>query len=230
MKDFLSDSTFFSVALSLITYKIGTWLKTKTGWKIVNPLLVSILVVIVVLLMTRVSYEDFEKGSEILSYLLTPATVALAVPVYRQIYVLKKYGIAVSLGVLAGVLTSLISTLLVAVFWNLSHEEYVTLLPKTITTAIGMSISENLGGMVTVTVAVIVVTGIVGNGIGEMVCRICKIREEVAIGVALGTSAHAMGTAKALEMGEVQGAVSSLAIVLAGIFMVLGGNVFAALY
>lgn len=230
MKDFLSNSTFFSVTISLIAYKIGNWMKMKIKWKIVNPLLISIFLVIIVLLLTKVSYEDFERESEILSYLLTPATVALAVPVYRQICVLKKYGIAVSLGVLAGVLTSLISTLLVAVFWQLSHEEYVTLLPKTITTAIGMSISENLGGMVTVTVAVIVVTGIVGNGIGETVCRICKIQEEAAIGVALGTSAHGMGTAKALEMGEVQGAVSSLAIVLAGVFMVLGGNVFAALY
>lgn len=230
MSEFFGNSMFFAVTISLLSYEFGIWLKRKTKWAIMNPLLISILVVIAILLVARIDYGDYERGSEVLSYLLTPATVALAVPLYRQIALLKKYGIAIGIGVLAGVLTSLVSTLAVALIWRLTHEEYVTLLPKTITTAIGMSMSEELGGMVTVTVAVIVVTGIVGNVIGEAVCKLCRIKDKAAIGVALGTSAHAMGTAKALEMGEIEGAVSSLAIVLAGIFMVIGGNLFAMVY
>ena len=230
MHDFLTSSVFMAVTISLLGYEMGSFLKRKTGLAILNPLLVAIAVVIVLLLLFHVDYEVYEEGSEILSYLLTPATVALAVPLYRQMHLLKKNGVAICAGVLAGVVTSLASTLLIAFVFQMTHEEYVTFLPKSITTAIGMGMSEEMGGIVTITVAVIVVTGIVGNVMGEWVCRIFHIRERIAVGLALGTSAHVIGTTKAMELGDVEGAMSSLAIVLAGILTVLGANVFAAMW
>lgn len=227
MHDFFTNSVFAAVVISLLGYELGSFLKNKTGLAILNPLLVAVVIVIGVLLLLHVDYAVYEERSQILHYMLTPSTVALAVPLYRQFSLLKKHGLAIAAGVLAGVLTSLVSTLLLAVLFRLSHEEYVTLLPKSITTAIGMGMSEEMGGIVTITVAVIVVTGIVGNIIGEWVCRLFHIREKIAVGLALGTSAHVIGTAKAMELGEVEGAMSSLAIVLAGVMTVAGANVFA---
>lgn len=227
MHDFITNSVFAAVVISLLGYELGSFLKKKTGLAILNPLLVAVVVVIGVLLLLHVDYAVYEERSQLLHYMLTPSTVALAVPLYRQFSLLKKHGLAIAAGVLAGVLTSLVSTFLLAVLFRLTHEEYVTLLPKSITTAIGMGMSEEMGGIVTITVAVIVVTGIVGNIIGEWVCRLFHIRERIAVGLALGTSAHVIGTAKAMELGDVEGAMSSLAIVLAGIMTVVGANVFA---
>ncbi len=133
-------------------------------------------------------------------------------------------------GLISGVLTSLISILALAAVFGFSHEEYVTLLPKSITTAIGMGVSEELGGIVTITVAVIIVTGILGNVIGEHVFRIFRIDEPIAKGVALGSASHAIGTAKAMELGEIEGAMSSLSIAVAGLLTVLGASVFAGLW
>ena len=162
-----------------------------------------------------------------ISYLLTPATVCLAVPLYEQMSLLKKNFKAVAAGIVSGVLASLVSVLVLAKLFGLSHEQYVTLLPKSITTAIGMGISEELGGIVTITVAVIIITGILGNVIAELVCKVFHIQEPIAKGLALGTASHAIGTAKAMEMGPVEGAMSSLAIAVAGLLTVIGASVFA---
>ena len=183
-----------------------------------------------VVLLCGVDYESYENSAQYLSYLLTPATVCLAVPLYQQMTLLKKNLAAVACGILAGVLASLGSVLLLAFLFGLEHDVYVTLLPKSITTAIGMGVSEELGGLVTITVAVIIVTGVIGNVIGEAVCKLFRIYEPIAKGLALGTSSHAIGTAKALEMGEVEGAMSSLAIAVAGLLTVIGASVFAGFY
>ena len=205
-------------------------LKKKFKYAFLNPLLISIIFVIGVVLLCGVDYESYENSAQYLSYLLTPATVCLAVPLYQQMTLLKKNLAAVACGILAGVLASLGSVLLLAFLFGLEHDVYVTLLPKSITTAIGMGVSEELGGLVTITVAVIIVTGVIGNVIGEAVCKLFRIYEPIAKGLALGTSAHAIGTAKALEMGEVEGAMSSLAIAVAGLLTVIGASVFAGIY
>ena len=132
-----------------------------------------------------------------------------------------------AVGILSGVLASLVSVLALAKLFDLNHQQYVTLLPKSITTAIGMGVSEELGGLVTITVAVIVITGILGNVIAEFICKIFKIHEPIAKGLALGTASHAIGTAKAMEMGQIEGAMSSLAIAVAGLLTVIGASVFA---
>ena len=230
MKEILCNSAYFGVTVSLIGYGAGIMLKKKFKYAFLNPLLISIICVIGVVMLCGVDYESYENSAQYLSYLLTPATVCLAVPLYQQMTLLKKNLAAVACGILAGVLASLGSVLLLAFLFGLEHDVYVTLLPKSITTAIGMGVSEELGGLVTITVAVIIVTGVIGNVIGEAVCKLFRIYEPIAKGLALGTSSHAIGTAKALEMGEVEGAMSSLAIAVAGLLTVIGASVFAGFY
>lgn len=230
MKEILCNSADFGVTVSLIGYGAGIMLKKKFKYAFLNPLLISIIFVIGVVMLCGVDYESYENSAQYLSYLLTPATVCLAVPLYQQMTLLKKNLAAVACGILAGVLASLGSVLLLAFLFGLEHDVYVTLLPKSITTAIGMGVSEELGGLVTITVAVIIVTGVIGNVIGEAVCKLFRIYEPIAKGLALGTSSHAIGTAKALEMGEVEGAMSSLAIAVAGLLTVIGASVFAGFY
>ena len=230
MKEILCNSAYFGVTVSLIGYGAGIMLKKKFKYAFLNPLLISIIFVIGVVMLCGVDYESYENSAQYLSYLLTPATVCLAVPLYQQMTLLKKNLAAVACGILAGVLASLGSVLLLAFLFGLEHDVYVTLLPKSITTAIGMGVSEELGGLVTITVAVIIVTGVIGNVIGQAVCKLFRIYEPIAKGLALGTSSHAIGTAKALEMGEVEGAMSSLAIAVAGLLTVIGASVFAGFY
>ena len=227
MKELLTESVYFGVTISIVSYGIGLFLKKKLKWGILNPLLVSILFVVGFLILFDIDYDMYNQTAKYLSYLLPPATVALAIPLYQKITLLKKNGLAVFLGILSGVLSSLLSVLAMAWLFGLSHRGYVTLLPKSITTAIGMGVSDELGGITTITVAVIIVTGVLGNVIGQSVCKLFKIYEPIAVGLALGTSAHAIGTAKALELGEVEGAMSSLSIVVSGLITVVGASVFA---
>lgn len=229
MKEFVTESIYFGAAISLVAYEVGLLLKRKFKLAIFHPLLISIICIIGVLSIFNISYEDYNQGAQYISYLLTPATVCLAVPLYEQLPLLWKNLKAVAVGIISGVLASLVSVLALSKLFGLSHEMYVTLLPKSITTAIGMGVSEELGGIVTITVAVIIITGVLGNMMAEIICKIFKIREPIARGLAIGTSAHAVGTAKAMELGEVEGAMSSLAIAVAGLLTVVGASVFAGL-
>lgn len=226
MNELLGNSLFFGVVISILAYQAGLMIRKKWKFAILNPLLISIIIVIAVLLVLRMDYETYNEGAKYLSYLLTPATVCLAIPLYEQLEHLKKNVKAIAAGILSGVLSSLVSVWALSAAFGLSHEEYVTLLPKSITTAIGMGVSEELGGIVTITVAVIIVTGVLGNIIAELVCRLFRIKEPVAKGIAIGSASHAIGTAKALEMGEVEGAMSSLSIAVSGLLTVIGASVF----
>lgn len=227
MKELISGSLFFGPALSLLAYEAGLIVKRKFKLAILNPLLIATTIIIGVLAVAGIEYEKYNESAKYISYFLTPATVALAVPLYEQLSLLKKHFAAVMSGIIAGVMASMISILLLSKLFGLTHEQYVTLLPKSITTAIGMGVSEEMGGIVTITVAVIIITGIVGGITAEFVYMVFRITEPVAKGLALGTSAHAMGTSKAMEMGDVEGAMSSLAIAVAGLLTVVAASVFA---
>ena len=227
LNEFFEISAFAGVTLSLLAYAFGMFLKRKTHLSIFNPLLVSIAVTIVVLVIADVDYDTYNKGAVYLSWFLTPATVCLAIPLYEQIELLKKHWKAVLTGILSGVLTSLLTVFVLSKLMSLSHKEYVTMLPKSITTAIGMGVSEELGGYVTITVAVIIVTGVLGNILAEFLCKIFRITEPIAKGLAIGSASHAIGTSKAMEMGEIEGAMSSLSIAVAGIITVVGASIFA---
>lgn len=228
MSELFEASVFAGVTISLLSYFIGAFLKKRFQSGVFNPLLLSILFTIIFLVCTGIDYETYSKGADVLSWLLTPATVCLAIPLYEQWQLLKDNLKAVIAGITSGVLTSLLCVFLLSRLMGLSHQEYVTLLPKSITTAIGMGVSEELGGYVTITVAVIVVTGVLGNIFGELIFKVFKITEPISRGLALGTSAHAIGTAKAIELGEVEGAMSSLSIAVAGILTVVFASVFAS--
>lgn len=230
MNVFLQNSVFFGVLISVGTYEIGVWIKKKGKLALFNPLLISIILTMTFLYIFHVDYETYALGGKYLSYFLTPATVALAIPLYEQLEPLKKNAKAIFAGIISGVLTSALSVLAIAVLFQLSHEQYVTLLPKSITTAIGMGLSEELGGIVTITVAVIVVTGIVGNMFAEPICKLFHISDPVAKGIGIGSASHAMGTAKAMEMGELEGAMSSLSIAVSGLLTVLSSIVFAKIW
>ncbi len=227
MNSIMTDSLFFGAVISVIGYLIGIFCKKKLS--VLNPLLISIIFVILVIKIFNIDYETYNSGAKYISYLLTPATVCLAIPLYRQISVLKEHAKEVFIGIFAGVIASMGSILLMSYLFGLTHEQYVTLLPKSITTAIGMGVSEELGGIQTITVAVIIITGVIGNIIAEWVLKLFRIKEPVAKGLAIGTASHAIGTTKALEIGEIEGAMSSLSVAVAGLMTVVTASVFASL-
>ncbi len=218
------------VMLTLAAYEFGALIKKKWKLAVLNPLLIAIVCVILVLLAGHIDYEDYADGAKYISFLLTPATVALAVPLYEQLEPLKRNWKAILLGILAGALTSAVCVLGFSVLFGFTHEQYVTLLPKSITTAIGMGLSEELGGIVPITVAAIVVTGVIGNMFAEQMCRLFHLTEPIAKGVAIGSASHAMGTAKALQLGEVEGARSRLSIAVAGLITVSVAGIFSNIY
>ena len=227
MNSFFEESMFAGVVLSLLAYGIGALLKKKFKLGIFNPLLISIVISILVIVVGKIDYNTYNESAKYLSWLLTPATVCLAIPLYEQWNLLKKNHKSVVVGLVAGTITILTNVLILAILCGLSHEEYVTLLPKSITTAIGMGVSEELGGYVTITVAVIIITGVLGNMFGEIICKIFKITEPISQGLALGAASHAIGTAKAMEIGEIEGAMSSLAIAVSGLLTVVLASIYA---
>lgn len=227
MADFWGNSLFFGVAVSLVAYEVGLLLRRKFALALLNPLLIAICCVILFNKSLGIPYQEYYEGAKYLSYLLTPATVALAVPLYRQLTLLRKNWLAIVCGLGAGIIAGGLGILALSVLFGLDHQLYVTLLPKSVTTAIGMELSRELGGVVAITTAVIIVTGIVGNVIGEFVFSLFRIKHPIAKGLALGNAAHAIGTAKAMELGEVEGAMSSLAIAVSGILTVVSASVFA---
>ena len=225
--ELFEQSVCFGVVVSLGAYGLGCLLQRRFHLALLNPLLISIAATILILVVAHVDYDVYYDGAKYLSFLLTPATVCLAVPLYEKLELLKQNWKAILAGILSGVLTTLVSVLAMSVLFHLSHAEYVTLLPKSITTAIGMGVSQELGGYVTLTVAVIIITGILGKVLAPLVLKLFRIHDPIAKGIAIGSSAHALGTAKAMEMGEVEGAMSSLSIAVSGLLTVVGASVFA---
>ena len=227
MKELIESSVFIGVLISLASYGLGIWLRKKTGLSFMNPLLISIILVILFLSLTGVSYQTYAAGAESISFLLTPATICLAVPLYQQLNLLKKNWKAVVAGIVSGVVSSLVCILLLALLFKFDHQTYVTFLPTSITTAIGMGVADELGGYVSLAVVVIVITGVIGNVIADTVLKLFKIEEPIAKGIAIGSSSHAVGTAKAMEIGQIEGAMSSLSIVVCGLLTVIGASIFS---
>lgn len=217
MIDFLETSTVWGVMVTLAAFALGTLLhrKTKAAW--CNPLLLGSIFVIVLLSLLKIPYPDYKQSASPITYLLFPATVSLAVPLYEQWELLKKNVLAIAAGIGAGVITSVASLLLIAWVFQLDSASAVSLLPKSVTTAIGVDVAAELGGIPALTTAVIVLTGIGGNLMAVSLCRLLRITNPIAKGIAIGTSSHAIGTSKALEMGKIEGAMSSLSIAVAGV-------------
>ena len=218
MADFLIELPLFALALTFGTFQIGLWCQKKTKFALCNPILISALLVIGVLLVTKIDPKVYDAQMDSISWLLTPMTVCLAVPLYQHLKVLKKNLPAVLVGVIAGTLVSLLAVFGMCILFRLDRQFTVSLLPKNITTAIGMVISEENGGNGTLTFIAIFITGILGNLAGSFLCKLLKITDPVSQGVAFGTASHLVGTARATELDPIAGAVSSLSLVVAGIF------------
>ena len=217
MAEFIQNIPVWGVSVTLGAFALGTWLNRKTGMAIFNPLLLGSLFVIVFLSLAQIPLGDYQQSVSFISYLLLPATVSLAVPLYEQWQTLKKNAAAVLCGIAAGSVTSMVS--IVAISWLLRLDPALaaSLMPKSVTTAIGVEVAAELGGIGALAGSVIVLTGIVGNLSAAALCKICSLQDPVARGVAIGTGSHAVGTAKALQMGRVEGAVSSVSIAVAGV-------------
>lgn len=221
MADFLEGLSLFPLALTFGTYQIGLWCQKKWKSPLLHPILIAVSLTIGVILLFGIDLEVYQAGTAGISWLLTPATVCLALPLYKQVKVLKKHLPAILTGILAGTFTSLVFIFVLCKLLSLDDSLTISLLPKSITTAIGMVISEDAGGYSSLTAAAIIVTGILGNLTGSMLCKLFRLTEPIAQGVALGTASHVVGTSRANELGELQGAVSSLSLAIAGIITVI---------
>lgn len=221
MTEVITNSAYFGVALTLIAYIIGLKLRDRLKLAILNPLMLAVMLVIIFLLAFKIDYDDYNLGGKYITFLLTPTTICLAVPLYQKLDLLKKNLKAILVGITLGAVSSLISIYLFSWVLRLDSTIYISLLPKSITTAMGVGITQELGGIETITVIAIMITGITGNLIGAYICRLFRIKNPISVGLAFGTSAHAFGTSKALEIGEVEGAMSSLSIAIAGLITVL---------
>ncbi len=215
------NSLYFGLVLSLFMYFLVDHMKRWIKTSLFNPLLISSLLIILILSLLKIEYSEYNQSAQWLHFMLTPATIVLAVPLYQQFNLLKKHALIIFIGVLSGVIASLLSVYFLSLAFGLDQTMLITLLPKSITAAIAIGVAEEYQGIVTITVAAVIITGITGNVIAEPVCKFFRIKNPIAKGIAIGTSSHVVGTSKAMEMGEVEGAMSSLAIVVAGLTTVI---------
>ena len=229
MRDLLSGSLFFGSLISLAFYALGLAIKRRFRLAVFNPLLIATLCVIGTLVALDVDYAAYQQSTEVISYFLTPATVCLAVPLYEQLALLKRHWKAMLAGLLAGVLCGLGCVLALSCLFSFPHELYASLLPKNITSAIGYPLSQELGGVVPITASAIMIAGIFGGVASERLLALFGITDPVARGFGIGMASHAIGTARAMEMGQVEGAMSSLAIVAAGLTTVVVAPFFSTL-
>ena len=217
MAEFILSIGVWGVALTLSCFALGTWINKKTGQALCNPLLLGSIFVIVFLSLVQIPFGEYKESVSFLSYLLLPATVSLAVPLYEQWLPMKRNAKAVLCGILAGSVTSMISVIAMSWILKLDPVLSASLMPKSVTSAIGAEVAVELGGIGSLAGALIILTGIVGNLSATALCRICRLHDPIARGVAIGTGSHAVGTARALQMGRGEGAVSSLSIAVAGV-------------
>ncbi|MGM0498902.1 MAG: LrgB family protein [Bacillota bacterium] len=216
----LINTPYFGLIISILTFELGIYLNNKTKLSLFNPLLVSIVLTISILIAFNIDLEIYNKGGDLLSFFLGPATVILAVPLYNKLDLLKTNYKAILIGITTGTLTGIVSIIYLTKLFKLDVGVGLAMIPKSVTTPIGMEISKQIGGISSITVAAIILTGILGAVIGPFICNLFGIKNKVAVGIAIGTSSHAVGTSRAIELGETEGAMSGLAIGIAGLITV----------
>ena len=214
-------SPFFGIALSIVAFSIGVWIQKKTGLVICNPLIIAIVLVSGVLLLFKIPYESYNEGGSIINMFLAPATSCLAVSVYTKMELLKKNWLPILAGCVAGSLTSMGSVFLLCRLFGLDEAMTWSLLPKSVTTPIAVGIAESHGGISSITVAAVILTGIMGSILAPFLIRIFRVKDSMTAGLAIGACSHAVGTSKAIEIGETEGAMSGLAIGICGIVTVV---------
>lgn len=219
--EMIVNNPVFMIALTFLAYGAGAWIQKKTHWALANPLLIGIILVIGVVLSGAVSLESYDQNTQLINMILGPATMCLGIVVYRQKELLKKHWKAILIGTFVGCVTSIVSVIVMSKFLGVEDVLMVSLIPKSVTTPIAMDVSETLQGIVPITVAVVIITGILGSVFGETIIKLLKSKNAIANGVAYGTAAHALGSAKAVESGEVEGAMASIALIASSMITVL---------
>lgn len=214
-------SPVFTVFLTLIAFEFGLYLQRSTGYTLFNPLLIAMVIIMAFLHFTGISYETYSEGGNLISFFIAPATVVLAIPLYKNFQLLKENFLPIVGGIFAGVMMNVLSLVMIFKGFNLDQELLYSLVPKSITTPIGVELSMELGGVPQITIAAIVVSGVTGVILGPVIFKLFKIEDSVAKGIAFGTAAHALGTSKAIEEGEIEGGMSGLSIGIAGIITVV---------
>lgn len=227
--EILTENALFGIIISLLAFEAGLLIYKKTKFPLFNPLLIAIALVISFLVVFNIDVDIYNKGGQFINMFLGPATVVLAVPLYKQLNLLKKYLLPILVGILLGSSIGISSVILLANIFGFEKVLTISLLSKSVTTPIGIEITKQLGGLAPVTVLSIIISGIIGSILGPLLCKKFKINNKVAIGIAIGTASHAVGTSKALELGETEGAMSSLSIGIAGIMTVFLAPTFYAL-
>lgn len=217
----LLESPFFGIALTVLAYWLGVQAQKRTGLVICNNMIVSVALLIAVLTLFHIPYEAYYEGGSVINMFLGPATACMAVTIYAKKDLLKRNWLPVLVGCLTGVAVSVGSILVMSRLFGLDAAMTASLLPKSVTTPIATAVSEGHGGIVSITVAAVIVTGILGNLTAPFLVKLFRVKDPVAVGLGIGACSHAMGTAKALEMGETEGAMSGLAIGVCGIVTVL---------
>jgi len=214
-------SPFFGIFLSILTFEIGVWINKKTRSAVANPLLIAVILCILVIKIFRIPLESYYVGGDLITVFLGPATAVLALSIYSQFALLKKYFLPILLGTITGSLVSVSSAYLLCKLFHLDDVLTRSMLTKSVTTPFAIAISKNIGGIPSVAVAAVVMTGILGSVFAPLLIRLFHVKNPVAAGVAIGTSSHAVGTSKAIELGETEGAMSGIAIGMAGIVTVI---------
>ena len=229
MKEYLSSSVYLAVSIVLISYFVGLFLRKRLRHPLVNPLLIATLLSVLAVIILPISYEDFAKGAQPMTFLMTPATICFALPLYEQLEILIKHRVALLVGAASGVASAMLSVFLLCKVFSIPHEVYVSMLSKSVTTAIGIALTEEMGGYVAITIAGITIAGLLGHICAVSILRLMHITEPIAKGVAIGAASHVAGTAKAMEIGDLEGAVSTVSLILCGLITVIGANLFAPL-
>ena len=218
--EIISNNMFFGIFISLIAFEIGLFIYKKTKLPIFNPLLTATILIIYFLKIFNIDFDTYNNGGQFINIFLGPATIVLAVPLYKKLNLLKENFLPIFSGILVGSLVSVLSVISIATFLGLDNSLTVSLLSKSVTTPIGIEITNSLGGSSSITVLAIVLSGIIGAIVGPTVFKVLKINNPISRGISLGTASHAVGTSTALEIGEQEGAMSSLSIGVAGIVTV----------
>lgn len=213
----LLNSEIFILTLVIGVYLLAVWLYRKTRLTLLNPLLVSIPVLVAITHVLDIPYESFEKGSRILTFMLGPTVVVLGYLLYEQVAHLRENALSIITSVFVGCVTGILSVIFIARYFGADHALIVSLEPKSVTTPIAMSIAEKSGGIPSIAAVVVIVVGIFGGIVGPFVLERLGINSKIARGLALGSAAHGLGTARAMELGTIEGAISGLAIGVMGI-------------
>lgn len=221
MSNAVTQSPLFGIVLTILAYRLGCWIQKKTGWMICNPLLIAVAAIVCVLMALGIPLEDYEAGGDVVSMLVVPATAVLAIGVYENLKILRRYAWPVLIGCIVGSATSVLSVVGLCRLCQLDAMLTASLMPKSVTTAISMALAETNGGVGSLAALGVFITGVTGAMLAPVFIKWFRVEDPVAQGVAIGACSHALGTTRALELGELQGAMSGLALSVCGIFTVI---------